>query len=48
VATYEGWLAPWRLVATKPRTIEPDYPRANVGTYMLFAATGHGQARTTE
>jgi len=43
VTTYEGWLAPWRLVATKPRTIEPDYPRADVGTYMLFAATdAHG------
>ena len=41
VTTYESWLAPWRLVATKPRTIEPDYPRADVGTYMLFAAE-HG------
>jgi SAM-dependent methyltransferase len=37
VATYERWLAPWRLVATKPRVIEPDYPRPDVGTYMLFA-----------
>jgi hypothetical protein len=37
VATYEEWLTPWRLVATKRRTIEPDYPRADVGTYMLFA-----------
>jgi SAM-dependent methyltransferase len=42
VTTYESWLAPWRLVATKPRTIEPDYPRVDVGTYMLFAAPGHG------
>ena len=44
VTTYESWLAPWRLVATKPRTIEPDYPRADVGTYMLFAgpAERHG------
>ena len=40
VTTYEKWFAPWRLVATKPRTIEPDYPRADVGTYMLFAAHG--------
>ena len=40
VTTYESWLAPWRLVATKPRTIEPDYPRADVGTYMLFAGPG--------
>ncbi len=37
VSTYEAWLAPWRLVATKRRMIEPDYPRADVGTYMLFA-----------
>jgi SAM-dependent methyltransferase len=41
VVTYESWLAPWRLVATKPRMIEPDYPRADVGTYMLFAGPGH-------
>jgi SAM-dependent methyltransferase len=39
VSTYEAWLAPLRLVATKPRTIEPDYPRPDVGTYMLFAAS---------
>jgi SAM-dependent methyltransferase len=37
VPTYEAWLAPWKLVATKRRTIEPGYPRADVGTYMLFA-----------
>jgi len=37
VATYSSWLAPWRLVTTLPRTIEPGYPRADVGTYMLFA-----------
>jgi SAM-dependent methyltransferase len=37
VTTYEAWLTPWKLVATKRRTIEPDYPRADVGTYMLFA-----------
>jgi SAM-dependent methyltransferase len=37
VATYEKWLAPWKLVATKRRSIEPDYPRPDVGTYMLFA-----------
>jgi SAM-dependent methyltransferase len=40
--TYEAWLAPWRLVATKPRTIEPGYPRADVGTYMLFAGPACG------
>jgi SAM-dependent methyltransferase len=37
VTTYETWLAPWTLVATKRRVIEPDYPRPDVGTYMLFA-----------
>lgn len=37
VATYEAWLAPWTLVATKRRSIEPGYPRPDVGTYMLFA-----------
>jgi SAM-dependent methyltransferase len=37
VSTYEAWLSPWRLVATTRRAIEPDYPRADVGTYMLFA-----------
>jgi SAM-dependent methyltransferase len=33
---YGQWLAPWRLVAAKPRVIEPGYPRPDVGTYMLF------------
>jgi SAM-dependent methyltransferase len=37
VAVYESWLAPWKLLSTKRRTIEPGYPRADVGTYMLFA-----------
>ena len=37
VKTYEAWLAPWKLVATRRRLIEPGYPRADVGTYMLFA-----------
>jgi len=41
VTTYEAWLAPWRLVATSHRVIEPDYPRADVGTYMLFAGPAH-------
>ena len=36
VATWEAWMAPWRLVSRFPRTIEPGYPRADVGTYMLF------------
>jgi SAM-dependent methyltransferase len=42
VPTYEAWLAPWKLVATRPRTIEPGYPRADVGTYMFFAGPGCG------
>jgi SAM-dependent methyltransferase len=33
---YSRWLSPWRLVAAKPRVIEPDYPRPDVGSYMLF------------
>jgi SAM-dependent methyltransferase len=37
VRTYEAWLSPWKLVETRRRTIEPGYPRADVGTYMLFA-----------
>jgi SAM-dependent methyltransferase len=36
VESYAGWFAPWRVVATRPRIIEPDYPRPDVGTYMLF------------
>lgn len=34
---YAEWLAPWTLVATRPRVIEPGYPRPDVGAYMLFA-----------
>jgi SAM-dependent methyltransferase len=40
VTTYQEWLDPWKLVATRRRSIEPDYPRADVGTYMLFAGPG--------
>lgn len=36
VETYEAWLAPMRLVATRRRVIEPGYPREDVGTYMVF------------
>jgi SAM-dependent methyltransferase len=36
VETYAAWLAPWTLVATRKRVIEPGYPRPDVGTYMLF------------
>ena len=36
VETYAAWLAPWTLSATRKRAIEPDYPRPDVGTYMLF------------
>jgi SAM-dependent methyltransferase len=37
VDVYGEWLAPWRLVRTRQREIEPGYPRPDVGTYMLFA-----------
>lgn len=37
IEMYAEWLAPWTLLATRPREIEPGYPRADVGTYMLFA-----------
>lgn len=37
LAAYQAWLHPWKLIATKRRSIEPDYPRPDVGTYMLFA-----------
>lgn len=33
---YEARLAPLRLIHMGPRVIEPGYPRADVGTYMLF------------
>lgn len=36
VETYQNWLMPWTLLATRRRSIEPGYPRADVGTYMLF------------
>ena len=36
VATYESWMAPWRLRLSMPRRIEPGYSRKDVGTYMLF------------
>ena len=36
VETYQHWLMPWKLLATRRRSIEPGYPRADVGTYMLF------------
>jgi SAM-dependent methyltransferase len=33
---YEERLRPLRLLRVAPRVIEPGYPRADVGTYMLF------------
>ncbi len=38
VATWDRWLSPWRRRLAFPRRIEPGYARADVGTYMLFAA----------
>jgi len=34
--TYVRLFAPLRLLETAPRVIEPTYPRADVGTYLLF------------
>lgn len=36
VACYAEWMTSWRLVQTRPRRIEPTYPRQDVGTAMLF------------
>lgn len=36
VAWYQDLFAPLRLIETRPRRIEPTYPRQHVGTYMLF------------
>jgi SAM-dependent methyltransferase len=33
---YEARFAPLKTIRTGPRVIEPGYPRADVGTYMLF------------
>jgi len=33
---YAQQFAPLQLIRMVPRTIEPSYPRADVGTYMLF------------
>jgi SAM-dependent methyltransferase len=34
--TYAGWMAPFSQVLQFRRQIEPGYPRANVGSYMMF------------
>jgi SAM-dependent methyltransferase len=36
IRTYAQLLAPYQLITTSPRRIEPNYPRLDVGTYMLF------------
>jgi SAM-dependent methyltransferase len=38
VEWYADRLQPCALLETSPRRIEPGYPRADVGTYMLFRA----------
>jgi len=35
---YKEWMHPFQLVATSPRLAERSYPRANVGSYLLFQA----------
>lgn len=42
VATYAGLFRPLALTATRPRRIEPTYPRPDVGTYMTFRGPGPG------
>ena len=37
VETYAALFAPRRLVHTRPRRIEPTYPRSDVGSYMVFS-----------
>ncbi len=34
--TYAGLFSPLRLLASEPRVVEPTYPRADVGSYLLF------------
>jgi SAM-dependent methyltransferase len=36
VSTYEAMFDDFALVETRPRRIEPTYPRPDVGTYMVF------------
>lgn len=36
VTSYEALFPECTLLTTRPRVIEPTYPRADVGTYMLF------------
>jgi SAM-dependent methyltransferase len=40
VAVYQQLFRSLDLVTTRPRRIEPTYPRADVGTYMLFRTRG--------
>jgi ubiquinone/menaquinone biosynthesis C-methylase UbiE len=35
--TYREWMRPFEPVLEFARQIEPGYPRADVGTYMMFA-----------
>lgn len=38
VERYRSWMAPFELLDTSPRLIEPGYPRSDVGSYLLFCA----------
>jgi SAM-dependent methyltransferase len=44
VATYQKFFSSLRLIETRPRRIEPTYPRPNVGTYALFQKPAQGRA----
>jgi len=36
VETYSDMMKPWQLIAQAKREVEPGYPRADVGSYMLY------------
>jgi hypothetical protein len=38
IQTYAAWMRPFELELSFPRQVEPDYPRSNVGSFMLFAS----------
>jgi SAM-dependent methyltransferase len=36
ISVYESWMAPFELVTSSPRVVEPTYRMANTGSYLLF------------
>jgi SAM-dependent methyltransferase len=43
VDTYAAWMHPWSPILSFPRRIEPNYPRPDVGSYMLFSGPGEAK-----